>query len=534
VSSPYNASGKNGISVADAKTYIASIDTGAIADQISHYTTVATSLNQLAYAVTTINNNLQSTWSGAAAEAANTQFGSVAGQATNMASTLTDQVLPALNAAHTGAKNAQSAIKNVQDEITQVPGSETGRVAALNGNPAQSLSPVVPSLTTTPPDNFNNSMTQDQAVAFNAKQRTAAASAMNAVAVPYSSSATMLTHVAVSAGQDAASTPASPPTTSFTLTPPTGGSGSTGAANGYQSSLGSGGSSGNNGGLSGKTKVQGFVPPPPMTLPPPPPTAIVPPVSPPIVLPPTVPVASPPPMLSDPVGDPPAGTTPVTGSPTGSDPIGTDPITGLPISGTPGTGVGSGPAAPGVFGEGGLASGTGSGIVPGGTSFGAQASVEGTGTGVVGGTPVGGNAGTGQVAEQPGVGMMGGGMRGAGGGGGGGGASGGPSASYLRGRYFGDEDGAGQASAPWESPAIGGSEGVLIGAQPAEGAGVTSVYAGAQDSQGNPVGMMGGGGFGGSRGYGEEKVESGPRPGYLKEDPQWWTPEGSYVPPVVE
>lgn len=214
---------------------------------------------------------------------------------------------------------------------------------------------------------------------------------------------------------------------------------------------------------------------------------------------------------------------------------------GLPgaAGGVPGGAGGSGGGLPGGtnFGETGtLAGGTGSGRVPGSTGFGDPAAAEGAaGAGAV---PAGTAAGAGQGAEQPGAGMMGGGMRGMGGGGGGGGeSSGGPSAAYLRGRYFGDEDGGGQVSTPWQSPAIGGSEGVLIGAQPTEGAAVTSVYAGAQDSQGNPVGMMGGGGgggLGGARSYGEEKEESGPRPGYLKEDPQWWTPEDSYVPPVVE
>lgn len=131
--------------------------------------------------------------------------------------------------------------------------------------------------------------------------------------------------------------------------------------------------------------------------------------------------------------------------------------------------------------------------------------------------------------------MMGGGMPGGGAGGAGGGSQGpSPSASYLRGRYLGNDEVTDNVPSQWQNPAIGGSEGVLLGGQPAEAGRVTSVYAGAQDGLGNPVGMMGGGALGSGRGSGDENDDSGSRPGYLKEDPRWWTPEGSYVPPVVE
>ena len=553
MSSPYGASGKNGISVADAKAYIATIDPDGIADQITHYTTVATSLNNLAQAITTINNNLQSTWSGSAADAANSQFGTVATNTSTLASVVSDQIVPALKDAHAGAQSAQKQIKGVQDEVTQVNSSVVTRGSVSTGiTPKVAVDPVVASQASTPPANMNESMTYEQALTYNTQQRTAAANAMNAVAVPYAAGSSTFNSVSVGLSHDATTSPP-PAATGFTLTTTSGGgSASNGTANGYQSHLGSGGSSGSggSGGSGGSTKIQGYVPPPPMPTPtaPPPPPGTVPPTSPPVVIPPTDPVVTSPPPGGDPITDPPGGTTPVTGNPTGSDPVvGTDPVTGLPIEGAPGIGTGSGSGSPGVFGEGGLpggtsfgegslAGGTGSGIVPGGTNFGGPAAASVSETGVVGGTPTEGSTGAAQSAEQPGMGMMGG-MRGGGGGGGGstGGGSGGPSAAYLRGRYLGDDETAtGYASAPWESPAIGGSESVLIGAQPAEGAGVTSVYTGAQDSNGNPVGMMGGGGLGASRSYGEESEESGPRPSYVKEDPQWWTPEGSYVPPVVE
>jgi hypothetical protein len=553
VSSPYTATGKNGISVADAKAYIATIDTGAISDQITHYTGVATSLNTVAQAVTTINNNLQATWSGSAADAANVQFGSMASQASNLASMLSDQVVPALTDAYTGAQKAQSAIQSVKDEITQVPGTATGREAGLNGNPSQNITPAVASQVGAPPDNPSNSMTADQAVAFNVQQRTAAANAMNTVATPYGTSATTFTTIANSA-RDTTNTPTSSSATGFNLT--SSASGSNGAASGYQSTISTGGTSRTGAGSSGgTTKVQDFVPPsppPPGTLPTSPPSSALPP--PPVVLPISPPIlASPPGSPPDgdpPVGDPPVGTTPVGSDPTSGIPGGVDPVTGLPVgSGTSGTGV---DPAPGVFGEGGLSGSTGSRLVSGSTGFGEGSLAGGTGSGVVPGrtgfgdpaagavdtSVVGGPAvgiGTGQGADQSSVGMMGGGMPGGGAGGAGGGSQGsGPSASYLRGRYLGNDEVTDSVPSQWQNPAIGGSESVLIGGQPAEAGRVTSVYAGAQDGLGNPIGMMGGGGLGGGRGNGDENDDSGSRPGYLKEDPRWWTPEGSYVPPVVE
>lgn len=528
MASPYNANGKNGISVADAKAYIATIKTDAIENQIAHYKQVATSLNTLAQSVTTINSNLQETWSGIAADAANKKFGTVAGQASNMALILSETVVPTLSAVHTGALSAQAQIRGVQDEVTQVHNPIMGFAQANTGIVGSTpIAPVVSSKASTPPVVSNSTLTPAEAVAFNAKQRVAAASAMNAAALSYSSGASTFNRVAT--GLTAHASASAPATVGFTLTPPSGDLGSSGAAADYQSYIGNRrgiSNSGSAGVSSGNTEVQDSAPPTPISLPPP--MATVPLSSPLVVDPPPTPVL---PEISGPsdfIDDPPITSKPATEDLFSGNANEIDPITGVPSGNL--LGKRPGPSTPGLFGEGGWPGSLGIGEAPGVTGLGAPASVKDKSIGGIGGFPEGG-----QAAEQFNAGMLSSGIRGVGGGCAEdvGGISGRPSANYLRGRYFAGEGGAGQPSTPWDSPAIGGSESILIGAQPVGGAGVTSVYAGARDSQGNLVDMMGGGGFGGGRSCADEKEESGPRPDYLKEDPQWWMPEGFCVPPVV-
>jgi uncharacterized protein YukE len=90
---PYNA---NNLPVAQAKSYIGSIDMNGIAGQIQHYQSAAAALGKLAQQITGINAKLQATWTGSAASAANIQFGTVAQNANFMSELLSGQVVPAL------------------------------------------------------------------------------------------------------------------------------------------------------------------------------------------------------------------------------------------------------------------------------------------------------------------------------------------------------------------------------------------------------------------------------------------------------
>jgi hypothetical protein len=509
---PYN---ENNLSVADAKAYIASIDTGAIGDQITHYQTVATNLGTLAQQVSTINSSLQATWSGEAADAANIQFGTAARNASFMSTLLSGSVVPALQGVQSAAQQAKAEIGGVQNEVT------VNTYSPSSGKEADAE------------DSIRLSAISQQKT-FNSTQRRAAAKVMNGVANNYNSTATTLSSIATSS-QTISSTPTSNSNGSFTFSSAGGGSNSSGS---YSLTVGTsgGGSKRVSSTPGGGTKVQGYVPPPTSTKPP---SA-------------SSPISTPPPKVKTPVAPPVVGV-PV-GDPGGSDPVGTDPVTGVlggtnPVTGDPvgvtsdplpseGLGITSGvgsKSSPGVFDEEGLPGGTGSsagsgvGFIPGATSFGGANAIDGNAYGAIGSSAA--SAGVESAGGESSMGMMGG-MGGGGGGSSFGGGEGVGSSTYSRSHFLGQGSESNYAPTQWENPAIGGEEGVLIGQRPPVGSGVTSVYAGAQDEQGNALAMMGGGvrgGFGS-----DEDDDSRRRPDYLKEDRQWWQPEGTYVPPVVE
>jgi hypothetical protein len=108
----------------------------------------------------------------------------------------------------------------------------------------------------------------------------------------------------------------------------------------------------------------------------------------------------------------------------------------------------------------------------------------------------------------------------------------GPS-KYSRGRFFGDDE-PGAVSEIWTQPSVGGNESLLISnGKPGSGVGrVRSAYDGATDAEGNPLHMTRGVATRGSSH--DEDDERGERPGYLKEDPEWWQSAQKVAPPVVE
>jgi hypothetical protein len=150
--------------------------------------------------------------------------------------------------------------------------------------------------------------------------------------------------------------------------------------------------------------------------------------------------------------------------------------------------------------------------------------------GTAGGSGAAGGSGTASEEQQSG-------MRGAGGRRGGGSGAGEEdlgSSKYSRGRFFGgDEPGA--VGDDWVQPSVGGNESLLVkGGGRGSGTGrVASAYEGATDAEGNPLHMMGGAGRRGVN-RDDEEDERGERPGYLKEDPEWWQSAQRVAPPVVE
>jgi uncharacterized protein YukE len=90
------------------------------------------------------------------------------------------------------------------------------------------------------------------------------------------------------------------------------------------------------------------------------------------------------------------------------------------------------------------------------------------------------------------------------------------------------------SSDEWVSPAVGSDESLLVkGTALVSGSGrIISVYEGSTDLDGNTLGMIGGG----ARPLGTRKEDDvrGQRPGYLKEDPEWWKSAQPIVPSVIE
>jgi hypothetical protein len=107
------------------------------------------------------------------------------------------------------------------------------------------------------------------------------------------------------------------------------------------------------------------------------------------------------------------------------------------------------------------------------------------------------------------------------------------SLKYSRGYYFGDPHES-ASDVEWVPSAIGGNESLLVKSpELASGMGrVISAYEGSTDAVDNGLAMMGGGGH--HIGDRDEDEERGQRPGYLKEDPEWWKSAERVVPSVID
>jgi uncharacterized protein YukE len=485
-----------------AKDQISQLWPGAIDDQIAGYQQVKTSLSQIIDTLNTANASLQSSWSGDAASAASQTFTDTSNHAQNVVSTV-DNTITQLQNARTAATTAKNAMKNVPNEV---PVPNTG----FFGGISNAFSDV-----------FTGTDPTQQAQQHNTTARTKAAEVLNTLSESYESSANNMTSIA-SGNQDSGFTPSNPtPTGAFNLGKGSYGGGS-GAAAGYTRNFAS--SAGPTSAPAGVGTVKNGVFEDTHTT-----------------------------LQSATTLSPPANTTPIptpTGggktTPTLFEPIPTNLGGGLteppPESGKPGplaeeSLLGEGPGeevrtggtsklgSSNVFGEDGF----------GGESGGTARRGPSLGTGGLGsegepgsGGTAGGNAAAvsdEQAGMRPGMGA-----RGAG-------AAGGEedlgSSKYSRGRFFGGDE-PGEVSDIWTQPSVGGNESLLIkDGKPSSGVGrVRSAYEGATDAEGNPLHMARGIAARGSNR--DEDDERGERPGYLKEDPEWWQSAQKVAPPVVE
>ena len=487
--------------VAWAKQQMDQLWPTAIDGQIQGYNQVKASLNDIIDKLNTANASLQSSWSGDAATAASQTFTETSNHATNVVATV-DNTITQLQNAHAAATNAQNAMKSVPNEVPVPNGGFFGGISNAFS------------------DVFTGTDPTQQAQQHNSTARTQAADVLNTLSASYETSASNMTSIA-SGNQDSGFTPSTPVSTgAFNLGGGSYGGGS-GAAPGYARNFAT--SAGPASTPAGVGSVKSGVFEDPHTN-----------------------------LQSATTLPAPATTTPIetvgTGGPATSTPFEAIPtnlgggLTGPPNeNGKPtplseenllGEGLGAEGRTGGtsklgssnVFGEEGFGGESG-GTARRGSSLGTGAlGAEGeAGSGAAGGS--GGAAGDEQAGMRPGMGA-----RGAG-------ASSEEellgSSKYSRGRFFGSDE-PGGVSEIWTQPSVGGNESLLIeDGKLGSGVGrVKSAYDGATDAEGNPLHMMrGAGARGGNR---DEDDERGERPGYLKEDPEWWQSAQKVAPPVVE
>lgn len=486
--------------VAWAKQQVSMLQPSAIDGQIQGYNQVKSSLTQIIDTLNNANSSLQSSWSGDAATAASQTFTDTSNHAQNVVSTV-DNTITQLQTARTAAVNAQAAMKNVPNEVP-VP----------NGGFFGSISNAVS-------DVFTGTDPRQQAEQHNTAARTQAADVLNTLSESYDTSANNMNSIANTGTHDGGFQPTTPPG-GFNLGSGSYGGGS-GAAGGYARTFSN--SAGGAATPAGVGSVKGGVFEDPHTslqsAMPFPESSTIAPIStenfgtPPSSVP-TEPIFNN--LGGGPIEAPVEENTLSPLSVTEEDPLGEGPG-GL-------AGGKSGLGSSNVFGEEGF--GTESGSTPRRANLGTGA-LDGEGTPGSGGSAAGeggASANEEQTRMQPG-----GGSRGAGGmseeelG----------SSKYSRGRYFGGDE-PGTISEEWIQPSIGGNESLLVkDGKPGSGTGrVRSAYDGATDAEGNPLNMMrGAAARSGSR---DEDDERGERPGYLKEDPEWWQSAQKVAPPVVE
>jgi uncharacterized protein YukE len=489
--------------VAWAKEQANLLDPGAIDDQINGYASVKASLNQIVDTLHTANASIQSAWSGDAATSAAQTFTDTSNHAQNVVTTV-DNTITQLQTAKTAASNAKAAMAAVPDE-KPVP----------SGGLLNSFSNAMS-------DIFTGTDPTQQAVQHNTTARTQAADVLNKLSDSYDTAANNMTSIAGSNAEGSGFTASNPSTGNFNLGSASYSSGS-GAARGYSSSTSSPRATTSSrppsaGGVTNgvfedsHTSLQSAT-----TLPAPSNTS---------------------PIETGNLATSTATTTPgpifgnlgggLTEPPAETSKSGTASEEGLFGNSAEERNAGgkSKLGSSNVFEENGFGSESAGTSSRRGSSLGAGgAEGEGVGSGV----GRGGAAGASEEQQRSGM------QHGAGGGRGGGASDEEElgSSKYSRGRHFGGEE-PGAGSDEWVQPSIGGDESLLVkGDGHGSGTGrVTSAYEGATDADGNPLRMMRGAGRPGSNG--DEEDERGERPGYLKEDPEWWQSAQRVAPPVVE
>jgi len=453
----------------------------AIEDQIRGYNSAVTTLGNVQTTLQNIKNNLAASWSGDAADQAQTSFQASVNHTQLVQDTITQSIIPPLQSAKAAQQHYVSTMASVPDEQTVPSNSWVNDVESWFGSetPAQ------------------------KAEAHNTTARTQAADALNTLSDSYQSSAGKLSAVGGSEGHvDPGSTNA------FNLGSVASASGN-GAASSYNESVHGGGSTSKASYVpSGSTGSISSVSDPRTTL-----------------------AGNSKTSTPTPVPDPIWTTTPSsknTGTPgPGSilvddpDPIGNNTSnetynkSGL-ITDDPDEGAGEGlsdglgdenigrsgaGSSSGVFdetglGDGELTGGTGSGL-RGGTSSSDGSSLVGESEG----------AASGAVGDETSETSMGGGGMGRGMGGMDSGDEDFGSSRYSHGRFFDEEDD-GSGLSP-----------------------VRSAYEGATDADGNKVNMMAPGRRGAQED--DEEDERQKRPSYLKED-EFWKNAQRIVPPVIQ
>lgn len=468
-----------------AKQVAENMDPGAIDSQIQSYQAAAGSLAKVQTTLQNVKNNLAASWTGDAADQAQTSFQGSIDHAQLVQDTITQSIIPPL-------QSAKSAQQTFMDSVNKVPSEQAV--------PSNNILDDVGSF-------FGVETPAQKAQSHNMAARNQAADALNTLSDSYETSASKLAAVGGSKG---------------TLTP-TGNSGTfqlgqvesssgDGAASAYSQGITTGGSASTSRsavsppssgtvspGSDPKTTLSGINAGGTITAPPP-----------------AGPVTTNPPPNNSPYGPGTIwGPTPDESGPNyggGTGVISDEPDLGANGPGGGGLGDGDLSEGPGgrpsggngVFDE----TGTGDGELTGGTGTGLRKGLSNTdGSGLGGeGDEVGG-AGGGAEGEGAESGMGGGMGRGMGGSGGGEDELG--SSKYSRGRFIGATE---EDDSPSLSP-------------------VRSAFEGATDADGNKVDMTGPGRRGASGDDEEDEREK--RPSYLKED-EFWKNAQRIVPPVIQ
>lgn len=488
--------------VAWAKAQMNLLQPQAIESQISGYQSVRDSLNQIISTLNTANASLQSAWSGDAAAAASQTFTDTSNHTQNVVTAVTNTINQLQNA-QTAATDAQNAMKSVPNEVPVPSGGFFGSIS-------NAVSDV---LTGTDP--------RQQAEQHNTAARTQAAEVLNKLSSSYDSSANNMNSIAGGGGEGGGFNPSTPSSGAYNLGAGSYGGGS-GAAGAYSRTFSNGGGvasspvgvgSVKNGVFEDThTALQSATTFPEST--------ITTPIGPePITT--TTTSILPEPVISNLGGGlnaPPSETNQLGPLATEEPPLDEGLGDGGNVRGSSKLGLSN------VFGEEGF--GNESGSTPRRSSSFGNGAFEGEGE--PGGAVNGGSGsviGEDQASMRPGAGGRGGGAMseeeqlG--------------SSKYSRGRFFGGEE-PGEGNDKWIQPSVGGNESLLVkdgGSGTATGR-VRSAYDGATDAEGNPLNMLRG--VGARAGGRDEDDERGERPGYLKEDPEWWQSAEKVAPPVVE